>query len=1146
MSNDAKQRFAALSEEQRQRLARRLVRARDVGARVQIARQPRNGATFPLSFAQQRIWFLNQLAPLNSAFNIGQSIRLRGPFDLDALTGSLAEIVRRHDSLRTTFESVDGVPRQRIAPHLDVPLALCDLEDLPAGQREAEAARQMAEENRRPWSLETGPLFRAKVWRIAATDHMLLLVLHHIISDGWSWGVIGRELTTLYRAFSAGQASPLTELPIQYPDYSVWQRQWVETDGFQRQLDFWKSHYRDLPRTSVASDYRGDGPAEGARGIHRWLRLSPDLTARLRALSQRENATLFMTLLAAFSTLLSRYTGQDDIVVGTPIANRNRVEVENLIGCFMNPLPLRVRLDGNPTFQELLQRVRDVALNVYSHQDVPFDLLVRALQPKREPGTAPLFQVMFLLQNFAWEPIDLSSEPEAAADWTVEQVAEVERSSLPTTDLVYPIALEAFELGPVVACSFQYSTAFTTAFSRVPGQFQTLLEAIVADPGARVADLPLLTPSAHREVLDASSGPVLRSALSAPLVPQMFERQAELTPDAIAVVAEGEQLTYRELNARANRLAGHLRKAGVGPEILVGILLERSLDMLTAVLAVLKAGGAYVPLDPSYPVERLAFILRDAGASVLVTTGSLLSAVPLPESGTPTLFLDRQPDVLSPGDERNPTCDVDEDNLAYVLYTSGSTGVPKGVEVTHRALANYTYVASEAFRIDASDRVLQFASFSFDTAAEEIYPCLMRGATLVLRTDAMLASVPLFLRNCREWRITVLDLPTAYWHELARQMCDGGLDLPPDVRLVILGGERAQLERARAWQERFGTRVRLVNTYGPSEATIVSTMFDVPPAGDRRWGSAEVPIGAPIPNSRILILDQQLRLAPIGAPGELHIGGAGLARGYHNRPDLTADRFIPDPFSPEPGSRLYKTGDGARYLEGGIVEFLGRIDHQIKLRGFRIELTEVEAVLTGDARVADAVVLLRDDDPNDRRLVAYVVARDASVTAADLRDRLRTSLPDYMVPSAIVLLPALPLTPNGKVDRNALPLLEGTRQSSAPFMSPRTETEHRLAELWQELLHVERVGLDDNFFDLGGHSLLVVQLHSRLRAMFGDQVSVIDLFKLPTVRVLAQALARQETDATEPALRTIQDRASQQRDAFARRRVRVTTGSGLR
>ncbi len=1134
MASNAKERLAALSDEQRQLLARRLVRGR-VSEEPQIARRARPSDPAPLSFAQQRIWFLQQLQPSNTALNVGRPMRLRGPLDVAALTRSLNEMVRRHESLRTIFPVSDGVPVQKVLPFSETEITVVDLRSLPGSARASEAMRQIAAVYHQPWALETGPLVRSTLWRLADDDHVLLLLVHHILADGWAWGIAERELTTLYQAFSAGQPSPLSEPPIQCADFAVWQREWIGGAEFARQLEYWRTQFAHPPKTQLVAD-----PGASGSGVSRLLRLSEDTTAALRALCRRENATLFMGLTAAFAALLSRYTGEEDLAIGSPIANRNRVELEPLIGCFMNPLPLRIDASGDPSLSTLIRRVRDVSLAVYANQDVPFDVLVRELQPDRDPSTPPLFQAMLLLQNWRWEPLSLSATGEI--DSAEPPADELSFDDL-HTDPVYPVAIEAYERGAYLLCLFQYERAFATMLARAPEHFERLLEGALADPDRPVSTLPLLTADEQRRLLGSPAS----VAANRPFAHRLFEQQVGRRPDAIAVVGEEASLTYAALNARADGIAARLRARGVAVGERVAILLPRSVDLIASLFGVLKTGAAYVPLDPAYPAERLRFMLADSGARVLVTTQAMFEAT----ADAVTIGLDVEvvrldADVSAPAAAASsiPRAPQSADEVAYVIYTSGSTGTPKGVQVPHAALGHYTEAAAAAFALTPADRVLQFASISFDTAAEEIFPCLASGATLVLRTQEMIQSAPAFFARCDEWGITVFDLPTAYWHELAGAVeAAEDVVLPAAVRLVILGGERARPDRARAWQARFGCRSRLLNTYGPTEATIVTTMFDVP-ADPSDPALLDVPIGRPIAHARTYVVDRRLQAQTVGAPGELCIGGVGLARGYLNRPDLTADRFVPDPFSQEPGQRMYRTGDRVRALEDGTLQFLGRLDHQVKLHGYRIELAEIDAALMRLPAIRDAVVVLQEQAGASARLVAYVVARGGSVSALDLRRALRDALPAYMVPSAFVQLDALPLTPSGKIDRDALPAPGGDRDSGEPYAAPETALQRALASIWRELLRVDRVGLDDNFFDLGGHSLLVLQLHSRLGHVTAQPPSVVDLFRYPTIRALAEQLAGTDAEPAESETADrARDRADRQRQAFRRRREAVQAGA---
>ncbi|MBV9927471.1 MAG: amino acid adenylation domain-containing protein [Acidobacteria bacterium] len=1059
---------------------------------------------FPLSFAQQRLWFLDQLEPGSAAYNVAAAVRLRGPLDLEAFRRSLNEIVRRHESLRTTFANVDGRPLQVVAPSLTLTVPVTDLSAVAEEQREAEALRLAQEEAQLGFDLARGPLIRAQVLRLEAEEHVVLLTMHHIVSDGWSVGVFIRELAALYDAFLEGRPSPLPELPLQYADYARWQQAWLNPDVLRDQLDYWRQQLGDeLPALQLPAD-RPRPAVQQHNGARHYLDFPRSLADALTALSQREGVTPFMTLLAVYQILLQRYTGQERIGVGTSIAGRNRAEVENLIGFFLNSLVLRTDLSGDPTFRELLGRVREVALGAYAHQDVPVEMLLETLHPERDLSHNPLFQVMFILQNTPTPVLTLSN-------LTLTPI------EIDTLTAKFDLTLDLRETPAGLSGWFEYSTDIFEAetVARLAYHFQTLLEAAVADPQRRISELSLLTEPERRQ-LEAWGGP--QSGVAGDTcVHRLFEQQAAAKPDAVAVMFEERLLTYRELNERADLLARHLRALGVGPESVVGLYLERSLEMVVGLLGILKAGGAYVPLDPEHPRERLAFMLEDAGARVLLTQARLSGRVELPSVRRICLDADwpliaREHEGRGEGETR-----VSSANLAYVLYTSGSTGQPKAVQVQHASLAAYVEAARRDFVLTHEDRVLQFASVSFDTSAEEIYPCLTTGATLVLRTGAMLSSAQTFLQRCREWGITVLDLPTAYWHQVVARLEAESLELPPALRLVIIGGERALPERVGAWHAHAGARPRLLNTYGPTETTIVATAAAL--SADAVGASREVPIGRPVGGARAYVLDPAQRLVPVGVPGELYVGGTGVARGYLKRPELTAERFIPDPFSGEPGARLYRTGDRVRWLPAGQLEYLGRTDNQVKVRGFRIELGEVEAALAAYPSVRDAVVVAREEAAGERRLVAYFTTEGAEPPAAvELRRHLRATLPEHMIPSDFVALEALPLTVSGKIDRRALPAPERGRATPGEgFVAPRSPLEEVLASVWAELLGYGEVGVNDNFFDLGGHSLLATQLISRVREAFRVDVPLRDIFETPTVAGLAEkvAAALQLTEAPE-------------------------------
>jgi amino acid adenylation domain-containing protein len=1119
-------RIAELSPEKRELLA--LLLDKEKAAESGAAIRPRvrvPGEPLPLSFAQQRLWFLDQLEPGTPFYNIPAAVRLRGRLDTSALERAFAELARRHESLRTTFVVVGDEPAQVVAPDSGLRLQLEDLTRLSAAEREAEVTRLAAEEAQEPFDLAAGPLLRLRALRLSDEEHVLLLTMHHIISDGWSMGVLIREVAALYDAFTRGEPSPLPELPIQYADFAAWQREHLTDEVMGRQLSYWRERLAgaeplelpaDRPRPAVRS-HRGAGLA---------LTLDAGLTRRLRELSRREGVTLFMTMLAALDVLLSRYSGQTDISVGTPIANRNLAETEGLIGFFVNTLVMRAEVSPDLTFSGLLGRVRETALGAYANQDVPFERLVEELQPRRDLSQSPLFQVLFVMQN-------APSRPPGPARLDFEMVdAEVRVS---TFDLGLVVSESAETINVVLSGSLDLFDHETLA--RIGEHYEALLEAAAADPARKVSDLPLVSERERRRLL-VEWNDTRRESPTALLIHQMFEARAAETPDAVAVLQGGARLGYGELDRRANRLAHRLRRAGVGPEERVVILMERSPEMIVAVLGVLKAGGAYVPLDAGLPAARVAFVLRDTRAKAVLTQRKLSDALP-PADGVEVICLDARCEEVDGEDAAPLACEVTPESLAYVIYTSGSTGEPKGVMVQHGSIKNYVEESLEVFGLGPSDRVLQFASLSFDTSAEEIYPTLAAGATLVLRDDAMLASARTFLGACREWGVTVLDLPTAYWHELAADLSGEHEGLLAGVRLVIIGGEKALARRLESWG-RHAASVRLFNGYGPTETTVVVIACDVDAGTDP---SSEIPIGRPVRNVRAYVLDARLQPAPVGVPGELYIGGAALARGYLGRPALTAERFVPDPYSGEPGARLYRTGDLVKRRADGMLEYVGRADRQVKLRGYRIELGEVESALLAHPAVREAAAVAREDAPGEKRLVAYVVAREGAELpdAGGWREHLRERLPGYMLPQAFVALDELPLSSSGKVDRRRLPAPERDAAAHADdYAAPRTPLEEMLAGVYSDLLGVGRVGREDDFFDLGGHSLLATRLIARARSLLSIELPLRAVFEAPTVAGLAARVEAIQSEGRAGLLRpplTAQPRGPAAPLSFAQQRL---------
>lgn len=1092
-------RIAALTPEQQALLQQRLTQKVSPASHVWVI--PKRLATaihLPVSFAQQRMWFQDQLGR-NSAVsnNITISLQISGTLQVNALEQSLKAILQRHEVLRTTLHVVAGELTQVINAIDDWQLSIVDLQKLTKAQQAAEVQRLATEQACQPFNLETDGLLRLTLLKLHTTEHTLLLVLHHSAGDAWSIGIFFRELSALYAAFAAGQPSPLAPLPIQYADFAVWQRQTLQGDLLAADLAYWQQKLHQSPDLLRLPSDRPRPAMQSFAGKTLSFLLPKPLTEALKALSQQAEVTLFMTLLAALQTLLYRYTNQDDILVGTPIANRQQPEIEPLIGCFINTLVLRTNLSGNPSFQSLLQQVRTTVLEALAHQTLPFEKLVDELQVARNLTYAPLFQVMLVLQNaFSVQNIELPG-------------LQVEHERIDNYTAQFDLTFHLVESNHGLIGKLEYNTDLfdQSTIERLIGHFQTLLTSIVAHPDQRLAELPLLTPAEQRQLCNWQQITIHDSAPSC--IHHLFESQVKKTPAAIAVVQGEQQITYQELDRRANQLAHYLQKIGVQPESLVGLCVDRSITMVIGLLGILKAGGAYVPLDPSYPTERLELILTDAQVSVLLTQQSL--AAKLPELTAPTVCLDTDWSQIALERAESAVSPVHPHHLAYIIYTSGSTGKPKGVMIEHQSLVNLTEAALAEYGVCGSDRVLQFASISFDAAAEEIFPCLTQGATLVLRTDPMLSSMAMFLQACADWQLTVLDLPTAFWHQLVTEMESQNLELPNSVRLVILGGEKALFDRVLLWQQRVDASVRLVNSYGPTEATIVTTTMDLSQLPPTVWAEQFVPIGKPIHNASIYVLDANLQPLPIGIPGELYIGGAGVARGYLNRPDLTATAFIPNPFHPQTGARLYKTGDRGRYRADGSLEFLGRVDDQVKIRGFRIELGEIAALLSQHPAVQECVVIVRAEVTGDQRLIAYVVPTPGNeLTQPQLRQLLEPRLPKYMLPTAFVILPALPLNANGKVDRHRLPAPELTRSEvTAPFIAPRTPTEAEVAQTFAEVLNLKSVGIEDDFFELGGHSLLATKLLARLLAVFPVTLSIVDLFQLPTVAGLATRIDQQ-------------------------------------
>jgi amino acid adenylation domain-containing protein len=1049
----------------------------------------------PLSFAQQRLWFLDQLEPGSAAYNLPGALRLCGPLDVVALERSLNTIVARHEALRTSFPTHDGQPHQQITPTLHVALPVIELSAVPQATREAEVRDHVLREAQQPFDLATGPLLRTAVLRLTPEEHVLLVTLHHSIADGWSLGVFIRELTACYAAFVAGQVPTLPTLPIQYADYAVWQRTWLQGAVLDEQLGYWRSRLADAPPLLALPTDHPRPPVQTFNGAFHAFNIPPQIADAVMAVSAQEDATLFMTLLAAWQALLARYSGQDDIVVGTPIAGRTRAETEDVIGMFVNTLALRSNLRGQPSFRELVARVREVCLGAYAHQDLPFEQVVEALQPARSLSYAPLFQVLFALQNAPMPPF-------ALAGLTLSEVP------IESGTAKFDLSLSFLERDDGLAGMIEYNTDLfeRATIERMVGHFQALLAAVAADPALPLPQVALLTPAEREQILytwNATTAPYPHDRC----VHELFVEHVIGAPDAVALIYGDDCLTYNELNCRANQLAHHLRALGVGPEVLVGVCLERSSRLIVALLAILKAGGAYVPLDPSYPAARLAFMFEDAQAPVLLTEQQYLNL--LPPDTAHLVCIDADWPMIAQRPTTDPVNKAVAGNLAYVMYTSGSSGRPKGTGIPHYAI-NRLVRNTDYIRLTPQDRVAQVSNTAFDASIFEIWGSLINGARLVGIDKETALSPDAFAALLREQEVTTLLMTTAWFNQITSLLPEAFRS----VQYVLIGGEAADPQRIREALEH-SKPVRLKNVYGPTESTTFAAQYDIATVAKN---ATNIPIGYPIANTQLYVLDALLQPVPIGVPGELYIGGHGLAREYYNRPALTAAQFVPDPFGPTPGGRLYRSGDLARYLADGTLEYLGRIDQQVKIRGFRIELGEIEAVLNQHPALREAAVLIHDDLPGGKHIVAYVVLHPGQTpTVAELRDSAREQLPEYMVPSAFVILEQLPLTPNGKLDRRALPApsLDDTALMSS-FVAPRTPTEEAIAGIWAEVLGLEQVGIHDNFFARGGHSLLATQVMSRLNAALAVDLPLRTLFEAPSVAELSREATRRQ--AAGPAL----------------------------
>ena len=1048
--------------------------------RLVILPRPAGMDRVPLSFGQERLWFVEQLNPGGSAYNIPAAVWLDPQTDLGMLEASLGEVVRRHESLRTVFRQQAGRPIQLIEPPRPVRIPLIDLGELGEAASRAEISRLAAEEAGRGFDLTLGPLMRASVARVGDGRQLLLLTMHHIISDGWSMSVLVNEMKSVYEAYAAGRISPLKELKIQYADYAIWQRERMSGESLERELDYWEEHLRGAPRMIELPTDRPRGAEMNRQGKVVIIELDEEVSEGVRKVSREEGATLYTALMAGLKALLSRLSGQAEITLGTPVAGRSRVEMERMIGFFVNTLALRTEVRGGESYRELLRRVREVVIEGQAHEEAPFEKVVERLQPERSLSHTPLFQVMFSLQTLQTE------KREAAA-------ASPERSDELGTAAKFDLNFALVDTGRGVTGSLAFRTDLFDDESavRIARRFKTLITSVANNPDRKLSEISLLTDEERRLLLvdwnDTRAEYPLQHCLH-----NLVDIQAQKSPDAFAIVSDEESLTYRELCGRSNRLARRLRGLGARPGDMIALRAFRSVEMVVGMLGILKAGGCYVPIDPAYPQARISFMLEDTGAPIILTQASLLDSTP--QTAARIVCLDRdwpETDVESDGETAETAT---AESMAYVIYTSGSTGKPKGVMVSHRAICNHLHYRQSVYPLGESDRFLQKASIAFDISVWEIFGALISGACLVpARQDGQQDSrylVDLIARR---------SVTTAHFGPSALQAVLDEKDIAKcgSLKRVFCGGEPLPPHVKEKFHALLDSEVYI--QYGPTEAA-VDVAFWRAERGDKR---RILPIGRPMANTQIYILDSRNQPLPVGMPGELHISGECLANGYLNRPELTAEKFTPNPFSEQPGRRLYKTGDLCRYLPGGEIEFIGRKDGQIKLRGYRIELGEIENALAGAPRVKEAVVEARQNKNGEKRLVAYVVSDGVRVESVELKGYLSERLPEYMVPGVYVELEELPVTANGKIDRRRLPEPEADERQ---YVEPSGEVERAVAEIWAEALGVERVGAEDDFFELGGHSLMAARVISRVRERFRIEVPLRDVYQRPTVANMARLI----------------------------------------
>ena len=1050
------------------------------------------GKPLRLSFPQENIFFIQRLTPSSKAYHAQSLLHFNGALDVDILQRSLGAMISRHEIYRTTFHEKDGQTFQVIHPTWSPILNMVDLQQIPTGQRKSELDRLVQIEMQKAFELGELPLVRWMLFQTDREEYKLLFVEHHLVHDGWSFNLFIRDLLEFYRSFFNGKAAQLPEIPLKFSDFSYRQHEWMETKDAEEQLAFWKDKLIDAPSVlELPLDYPRPS-IQDFTGSKLRIPIPASVYKALKALSQRESVTLFMEMLTAFYVLMFKYTDQTDILIGSGVANRHWNDTENIIGMFVNTIVLRTELSGNLNFRELLQRVRTATLEAYTNQDMPFDKIVQVLNPKRHLSHNALFQVLFSFQDAPLPDLSLPNLSVRLEEGISNGSAKVDLNVVVISRPEQQLSSESGKEGETFVI-WEYSTALfdEATILRMADHYQMLLEAMATNPEKKISQLSILTESERHQML-GNWNETQANYPKDKCIQELFEEQAEKTPDATALVFEERQLTYQDLNNRANQLAHHLRTLGVGPDVLVGVCVERSIEMVIGLLGILKAGGAYLPLNPADPKERIKFMLENGGVKVLLTQQHLLTKLPKLDLHLIYLTSDHQEFVQY--SQKNLSVKTTPQNVAYVIYTSGSTGTPKGIEIEHKSLVNLVSWHQQTFAVSEQDRATQIAGLSFDAAVWEVWSHLTGGASLYFPpNDVVLASPEMLQAWLISKRITISFLPTP----LAETILS--FDWPQDssLRILLTGGDRLHLYPSK------NLPFVIYNNYGPTENTVVATSAKIVPTSVM----GRLPtIGRPISNAQIYLLDKQLQLVPIGVAGEIYIAGNGLARGYLNQPKLTAEKFIPNPYSVEPGARMYGTGDLARYMPNGNIEFLGRIDHQVKIRGFRIELGEIETALSEHANVQDAVVLVREDKPGEKRLIAYFVPKGDDPAVAELRQFLSEKLPSYMVPFAFVVLDHMPLTPNGKIDRKDLMTRNIETVVTREFVAPQTQAEKVIASIWADILGIEQISINDDFFDLGGHSLLVMRLISQLRNAFSLEISLRTIFDAPSIELLARTI----------------------------------------